>query len=391
MAVRKIKSGLIVLCVFICFVTGCGSSWRGSIVHLEDGKVLIKPEAEGEIKSGDKVVIYRETSVVHPVTGEMLDNIKDEIAEVPVSQVRGRTITTLVEDPWFSMIEIDDQVKPARGSSKMQAGSVQYIGTVAEIGIEQKSVELDISLSSGVSIGDSLTIVKYKYVVADPDGDGILAVAVEPVARLKVTAVDSQDKLHASYELIDGKLGWIEYDDAVVKLTGNMLTERLWFQDPSDGFSVEWLFYRNYLRAIRHINSKLYREAILELNDVIRMDSNYRDAGYLLGLCYANLNRYADASKQFNSLLKQNLEDAGIWTALAYAYLKQEKTQDAARAYEKLVNLLPNNLKLWMDMGDIYIILGNKKKAAEAYKKVLEIDKNNEEAFYELQKIADPG
>jgi len=392
MAVHEIENELNMTCirifailflyVFLCCAAGCSSAWRGRIVHLENGRAIIQPEGEGKIKSGRKLMIYRETNVIHPVTGETLDIIKDGIAETPVLRARERTITVIVDEPWFSMMEAGDLAKSVRGSVSPSTGSVHKVGTIGEINVAEKSVEMDAALSGKASPGDVLTVIKYTKTVVDPDTGNILAVAVEPVASLRVT--DVSEKLRASYNLIDEKLGWIESGDTALKLTGDMLVERLWFQDPPDGFSQEWLFGRNYLHAVRQFNSGHYREAILEFNDVIQMDANYRDAGYLLGLCYANLNRHKDAAEQFEAVLSQKQDDAKTWTALAYAYLKQEEPQKAVKVYEKLANLLPGDSRVWVDMGDIYRALGDRQKAEQAYQKALEIDADNAEAQYEL-------
>ena len=365
--------------VILCFILGCGSAWNGRVVHLENGKAIIQPQVEGEIQSGRKLVIYREKTIVHPVTGEVLDTIKDDITEAPVLRARGRTITATVGEPWFSMMEVDDQVRSVRGSIETPIGSVSEAGVIKDIDTDEKFVEVEAVSASGV-----LRIIKYSGTVADPDTGEVLAVALEPVAQLDVAAGDSR-RLRASFELVDKNLGWIEVGDTVVKLSGNMLTERLWFQDPPDGFSQEWIFGRDYLHAIRHYDSGRYREAILGLNDVIQMDTEYRDSGYLLGLCYANLNRHAEAAEQFNSLLKQRPNDAKVWAALAYAYLNQEKRQEAVEAYEKLASLTPDDPGVWIDMGDIYLALGNRQKAERAYRKALEVDKDNEEALHELR------
>ena len=366
-----------------CSIMGCGSAWRGRIVHLADGKVVIQPQGEGEVKSGDKLLIYREKTITHPVTDQVLDTIKDDITEASVLRVRGRTITATVKEPWFSMMMVDDQVKSIGGSVDTPTGSVHKMGTVREVDSAQKSVEVNMAMSEGLSPGDILTVIKYIEVVSDLDTGEPLAVAIKPVASLRVTEIDRV--LRASYELVDEKLGWIESDDTVVKLTGNMLTEQVWFHDPPAGFSREWIFRRHYLRAIRHYDAGNYREAILELSDVARIDPDYRDTSYLLGLCYANLNRHDEAAKLFEILLKQKPDDAKVWAALAYAYLKQEKLREASEAYEKLADLLPGNSKIWIDTGDMYRAAGDNQRAEQAYKKALKIDGNDAEALYELR------
>jgi len=388
MAFRKAEDkGLgtwnIAFCIFLCFTMGCGSAWRGRIAHLEDGKVIIQPEGEGKIKSGKKLLIYRQKDVTHPVTGEALGTIKDDIAKIPVLRVRDRSVTATADEREFSMMKIGDQVVPVRGSIKQPAGSVQEVGKIRTLNAQESSVEIAVAPEIMVAHGDTLTVAKYATIVARSENpDAVLAVAVEPVAHIRVTEVISSELIRASYELVDKKLGWIEIDDTVVKLTGDMLSERLWFQDPPVGFSEDWIFGRSYLRALRHYDAGRYREAILELSDV---NQEYKDTGYLQGMCYANLDRHEEAAAHFGELTKRKPDDAKIWTALAYAYLKQEKLREAAEAYEKLAYLLADNSEIWIDVGDIYRKLGESQKAEQAYRKALETDENSPEAKYELQ------
>jgi len=384
----------LIFCIFLCFATGCGSAWRGRIAHLEDGKIIIQPEGDGKIKSGSKILIYRQRDLTHPVTGEVLGTIKDDIARIPVLRVRDRSITATADEQEFSIMMVGDQVVSARGSVKSPAGSVYEVGKIRTLNTQKTSVEIAVTSEEMVAPGDILTAIKYTSTVAgivSPDAESILAVAAEPVAHMRVTAVSALDAdgkpalVQASYELVDKKLGWIEVDDTVVKLTGDMLSERLWFQDPPVEFSEDQIFGRSYLHALRHYDAGRYREAILDFNDVIQVNPEYKDASYLLGLCYANLNRHEEAAAHFKELAELRSDDAKIWTALAYSYLKQEKLQEAVEAYEKLAYLLPGNPDVWADTGDIYRKLGEYQKAEQAYKKALEIDGNNKEAKYELQ------
>lgn len=372
------------LCI-LCFASGCGSVWHGRIVYLEDGKIVIQPQNESKIESGRKLLIYRQKTITHPVTGEVLGTIRDNIAEVPVLRIGKRVITAIAAEPEFSMITLDDQATAARGSVKTTAGSVQEVGKVREVDAERKSAEVEAYAHGAIASGGILTVIRYTETVTDPDTGEVLAVAVEPVANLQAKDAGADGQFRALYDLIDKKLGWVEVDDVVVNRNGNMANEKtLWFQDPPDGFSQAWIFSRSYLHAIRYYDSGSYREAILELEDVVQMDPGYKDAAYLLGLCYMNLNRQDEAVTLFKNLLERNTDDSKTWTALAYAYLKQGKLQDAVGAYEKLAHLVPSEPKVWIDIGDIYRILGDHQKAEESYRKALEIDADDEEAVYEL-------
>jgi predicted negative regulator of RcsB-dependent stress response len=374
---------IIFLCILICitfFAIGCAPSWNGKIVYLENGKLVIQPESDSKIKNGQKLLIYRQKTITHPVTKEEFGTIKDNIAEVSVLWVNNKTVTAFSKEPWFDMMMVDDNATAIRGTERLWSGSVIEIGRIKSIDESSKTVEVSIIPDKAIFPGETLTVVKYTDAITNPESDDIIAIAVESVAIL------NQNKDNKfTYDLIDKTLGWIEVDDFVVKRTGDMQKESRWFQDPPESFSKEMIFQRNYLRAIDNFNNNLYKETMLELEVVNKANPNYKDVGYLTGLCYAKLNRYDEAIKYFNEYLKQNQDDARAWTELAYIYLNQNKLSESAEAYEKLANLMPAEPTIWVDMGDIYRQLGNQQKAKQAYMKALEIDPNNEEAKYELQ------
>jgi DNA-binding SARP family transcriptional activator len=283
-----------------------------------------------------------------------------------------------------------------RGSIKLSPGAAHEVARVMELDMEKiphtpegnrraSCQLLRTQRPETVAPGDVLTVIRYAETVIDPDTGEVLAVAVEPVANLRVTELSAEGRFWGVYNLVDEKPGWVEIDDVVVKRTGNMLNERLWFHDPSDGFSEARIFGRSYLHAVRLYDSGQYREAILDLEDVVQIDPEYQDAAYLLGLCYANLNRYEEAAAHFGNLAELKPDDAKTWAALAYVYLNQGKLQKAAESYEKLAHLLPGDPEVWTDIGDIYRMMGDHQKAEQAYKKALEIDASDEEAAYELQ------
>ena len=366
------------LSIFISFLMGCAPSWSGKIVYLEDGKLVIQPENKEEIKSGQKLLVHRQKTITHPVTGEELGMIKDNIAEVSVTWVRNKTVTALAADPWFDMMMVDDRVSAVRGSVKPMAGSVLEIGKIQDFDTGYKVIRVATMTDKPLLREDKMAVVKYTNTIADPETGEILAIKVESLANL----IEMRNNTVFSYELTDN-LNWIENDDFIVKRTGDMLKESQWFQDPPDGFSDTWIFRRNYLRAIySYYYLGLYKEAMLELNNV---NPQYEDTGYLIGLCYTKINRYDEAVKYLNDYLKQNQEDVRVWTLLAYTYLKQGNLLDSAKSYEKLTALMPNEPKIFVDLGDVYQKIGDQQKAEKAYKKALEIDPNNEEAKYELQ------
>lgn len=380
MAIWKISQKVVIL-FLILFCSSCGAKWQGKIVYLQDGKAIIRPEIQDKIKNGQKVLIYRHKTITHPITNAVLGDINDKIGEFPVAWVRDKTITVSIPEPEFSMIMVNDQAIAARGSIKPKIGSIYEVGKIDNVETDGRTIHF--TANPGVHIGAEglLTVIKYKDIVVPTNSNEILAVAVEPVANLQVKKTDAGGKFSATYNLQDEKLDWIELDDIVVSRTGDMVAERFWFQDTPYSFDRSWLFKRNYLRGIRYYDSGLYREAILEFDDVIKADPNYKDATYLLGLCYVNINRNEEAIKQFKDILSRNPDDAKSLLALGYIYIKDGNLAEAVKLYEKLTTLIPENPELWMDIGDIYSTLGDSQKAELAYKKALETEKDKREVI----------
>jgi hypothetical protein len=152
------------LFIFILFLTlfiGCAPSWSGKVVYLEDGKLVIQPESAGKIKSGQKVLIYRQKTITHPVTGEELGMIRDDIAEVPIIWVRDKTVTAMAEDPWFDMMAVEDSAKAVRGSTKALNGSVSEIGKIADVDTKNGTVKIAVDQGKILLGGENLTVIKY--------------------------------------------------------------------------------------------------------------------------------------------------------------------------------------------------------------------------------------
>jgi len=377
MALWKINQSIICL---LLFIIGCAPSWQGKVVYLENNNLVIKPENDVKIKNGQKLMISRQKTITHPVTKEELGMIKDNIAEAIVTKVNNKTVVASVSDPWFDMMMVDDNAEAIKGLEKRSEGSVIEVGKIKSIDEDNKTAEIFFIRDNPIFSGEILTVIKYANIIIDPESSEIIAISVEPIANI---SQKSDGKFY--YELIDKILGWVEYDDIVVKRTGDMIKKASWFQDPPENLSEDILFKRNYLRTIRDINKGMYKEALIELEIISKINPNYENIDYLTGLCYARLNRYDDAVKYFIKHLNNNENDAKSWTELAYIYLRQSNFPDAIKAYEKLSKLIPDNPHIWVDMGDIYRQLGNIQKAKESYLKALEIDPINEQAEYELK------
>jgi len=372
----------LIFLIIVIFFFGCGNSWHGQVVYLLDGKVVIQSKDTDKIKPGQKIRIYRQKTITHPVTNLVLDDITDNIGEFPVTWISNGILTTHVPEPEFSMIMIDDETISTVGSGKPLSGSVYQIGKVTELVSKQKAVQFK---ANSIDSQGTLTVISYKDTIISPSSGEILALVVEPVAELKIKNTDAQGRFTAIYNLLDEKLGWVEIDDIIVKRTGDMASEKFWFQKLPDGFQESWMYNRNYLRSIRLYYSGLYREAILELEEIMKFDPEYKDVSYLLGACYENINKPEDAIAQYKKILEKHPDEVKALISLGYLYINKDSLKEAMEVYESLTSIIPENSLLWTDLGDIYNKLGDVQKAQRAYRKALETDKDNKDAVYEIK------
>lgn len=364
--------------LLVILITGCSSSWSGKIVYLKDGNILIKPDTTSKIEN-NKLLIYREETVTHPITNEMLGKVQDNISEAEILVIKENIILAYVQQPWFDMLKINDRAKQTKGSSKLLNGNIENIGQIDQV-IDEHTLKIKVLNNKDTNLG-TIAVIKYIDIVTDPVTGDILAFVLEPVAYLRM--LDETGK--ANYELLDKNLGWVEVGDSVVRLSGDLSNRKILFQTLFE-HRKDLLYKRNYIRALRYIDLGLYREAILELNEVSKFDPRYNDTDYLIGLCYLNLNRYEDAEKVFNDHLKVASDDPKAWIALAYINSKQNKLYEALTCYQKAAELMRDNAKIWIDIGDIYRNLNDNENAKKAYEKALEIDSADQEAIYEIGK-----
>lgn len=371
----------------IVLLFGCASSWSGRVIHVKNNLILIQLDKDVSIKPGKKMLIYREQKVTHPVTGEELGQVEDEITQTFVLSSEKTKVIAFVERPWSEMIRPMDSVKPVRGTIKPNIRRLEVVGYVTDMASGDQVV-FTVNDDQLILPSDNLYLAKYTNSIKGADGGNIIAVEVKIFAELKLlNEMSSPKNFLASYVLQDKASEWVDIGDVVIKGSQGAIKTNVWFIDPPRGFADNWIFDRYYNKAVRDYENGLFREAIAELNQVINYDPNYKDTKYLLGLCYMNIERYDEAVAIFNQQLSYDRTDPKAQLALAYCYLKQNKIREACKCYEELSLLMPDNPDILVDLGDLYKRIGETEKAIDAYKRAVEIDKNNQEALFELKDV----
>lgn len=366
-------------------LSGCASSWSGKVVHVKNDLVLIRLDKDVSINPGKKVLIYREQEVTHPITGEELGQVKDEITQTFVVSSGKMKVIAFAEHPWSEMIRPMDSVKPIRGTVRQNIGYLEVVGFATDV-LPNDQIAFTTDKNKYISPNDNLYLAKYTNSIKASDGSEILAVEVQIIADLKlISEIPTTKNFLASYALRDKASEWVDMGDVVIK--GSQVTTKtnIWFIDPPMGFADNWIFDRYYNKAVRNYENGLFREAIAELSQLINYDPKYKDTQYLLGLCYMNIERYDEAIAIFRQQLSYDQTDPRVQLALAYCYLKQNKIREACKCYEDLSALLPNNSDILVDLGDLYKSIGEIEKAIDAYKRAIRIDESNQDALFELK------
>ncbi|MFX1257503.1 MAG: tetratricopeptide repeat protein [Promethearchaeota archaeon] len=122
--------------------------------------------------------------------------------------------------------------------------------------------------------------------------------------------------------------------------------------------------------------SKQYQKAIDIYENLIKINSQNKEAWNNLGLFFFNLKEYQKAIECYKNALKKNSPNVEVLYKIGIAYLELKKYQNAILYFEKVVEIHPNIKKAWHNMISAYIRLKDYKKANKSSKilKSLEIN-----------------
>ncbi len=151
--------------------------------------------------------------------------------------------------------------------------------------------------------------------------------------------------------------------------------------------------YRQLVRAVPenaglHLNLGMAlhlggrdREAVLELQKALRLDSSVWPAALFLGASHLRLGEPEKAVAPLERVVAAQPEHAEAHQMLAEAHLALERFADAARHFSRLTELAPGNARAWFALGRSYEAL-----AAEAFQ---ELEKVAPDSAYLLALVAE--
>lgn len=142
-------------------------------------------------------------------------------------------------------------------------------------------------------------------------------------------------------------------------------------------------------RAQLDKGKELYRndqdaEAVLAFQEAVRLDPNFAEAHFRLGMGYESLGKrdeaegeYKKAVEAYKKYFEQNENDAEAHYALGQTYANLGQYSEAVRQYKEATKLKDDDPDMFYDLGVAYTKLAQYDAAAAAFSKSLEIDPDN--------------
>lgn len=122
-------------------------------------------------------------------------------------------------------------------------------------------------------------------------------------------------------------------------------------------------------------------EAVLALQEAVRLDPGLAEAHFRLGLGYESLDKreeaeaeYKKAVETYKKYLDENDDDAEAHYQLAQSYANLGQYSEAIREYRIATKLKEDDPDIFYDLGVAYTKLAQYDAAATAFSKSLEID-----------------
>lgn len=152
--------------------------------------------------------------------------------------------------------------------------------------------------------------------------------------------------------------------------------------------------------AQRHFNQGLTlydknrdREAIEAFLQAIRIDPDYAEAYYRLGLAYTVVGQKEEAKEAhtkaieaYKKIVRLDPDDWGAHFQMAEAYSRLGQYDEAVKCYRQAVRLQPDDSDMYYELGVAHIKLAQYQEAVAALEKANAIDADNYRASEALEK-----
>lgn len=146
-----------------------------------------------------------------------------------------------------------------------------------------------------------------------------------------------------------------------------------------------------YSLGLAHAQFHQYSEATHAFREAVRLRPGQASAWINLGTALAQLQKYAEVIQAFRQAVRLNARDAAAWYTLGVAYGHPQIRQyhDAAEAYREAVRLRPELAEAWYALGNVCLRLraegqAGSEDARAAFREAVTLKPDLAEAWYGL-------
>lgn len=146
---------------------------------------------------------------------------------------------------------------------------------------------------------------------------------------------------------------------------------------------------RNNSVAYNHLGAALdakgrVDEAILQLNEAIRVDPSYADAHYNLGTAFEQKREVNQAIDQYQQAIRLNPDYAEAYNNLGFALGQSGQPDQAIRQFEQAIRLKPDYAQAHNNLGNAFLNQGRLDEAVPQFQQAIHLDPNYVQAHNNL-------
>jgi len=159
-------------------------------------------------------------------------------------------------------------------------------------------------------------------------------------------------------------------EEKTATVAGNMAIAKGW-KDLGDG----------------HLTAGDLRGAATHYEGALRIQPDYIEARYNLGVALQELGEWEKAAASFREVLRLNPSSGEAFNNLGNAFTSQGKLVEATAAYEQALRLLPGNSQVVYNLGISHYEQGDREQAAFYYRQALRLNPGHANASNNLATV----
>ena len=138
------------------------------------------------------------------------------------------------------------------------------------------------------------------------------------------------------------------------------------------------------ISVMKYVFEKNRGEVIKSCKQAIKIDPDYAETHFNLGVAYGESGKYQKAIKALKQAIRINPDDAEVHYCLGVAYYESGKHEEAIKSYKQAIRIDPDYARAHNNLGNAYFESGKYEDAIESYKQAIRIDPDYADAHYNL-------